>query len=80
MLNPWEYFINREHRLVWCNVFKSGSSSWMYLFNKMAGYSDQKLKLKRVPPMTLARQKYRRPSKEVSTSIILSVAELEGLR
>jgi len=24
--NPWEYFINKKHRLVWCNVFKSGSS------------------------------------------------------
>jgi hypothetical protein len=23
---PWEYFINKEHGLVWCNVFKSGSS------------------------------------------------------
>ena len=24
--NPWEYIINEEHSLVWCNVFKSGST------------------------------------------------------
>jgi chondroitin 4-sulfotransferase 11 len=24
--NPWEYLINEEHGLVWCNVFKSGST------------------------------------------------------
>ena len=23
---PWEYLINEEHGLVWCNVFKSGST------------------------------------------------------
>ena len=24
--NPWEYLVNEEHGLVWCNVFKSGST------------------------------------------------------
>ena len=23
---PWEYLINEEHHLVWCNIFKSGST------------------------------------------------------
>ena len=23
---PWEYLINEEHGLVWCNIFKSGST------------------------------------------------------
>ncbi len=27
-VNPWEYFVDRKHRLVWCNVFKSGSSRY----------------------------------------------------
>ena len=35
-VNPWEYFINRERKFVWCNVFKSASSSWMYGFNDVA--------------------------------------------
>ena len=35
-VNPWEYFINRERKFVWCNVFKSASSSWMYGFNNVA--------------------------------------------
>ena len=69
-LNPWEYLINHKHKLVWCNVFKSGSSSWMYLFNKIAGYSDQTLKIKRVPLMSLARKKYPRPSKKVRSVVI----------
>ena len=25
-VKPWEYFIQDKHKLVWCNVFKSGSS------------------------------------------------------
>ena len=25
-VNPWEYFVAKENKLVWCNVFKSGSS------------------------------------------------------
>jgi hypothetical protein len=24
--NAWEYLINKKHHLVWCNVFKSGST------------------------------------------------------
>ncbi|XP_025830159.1 uncharacterized protein LOC108735425 isoform X1 [Agrilus planipennis] len=35
--NPWEFLINRKHHLVWCNVFKAASSSWMYNFNVLAG-------------------------------------------
>jgi chondroitin 4-sulfotransferase 11 len=27
--DPWEYLINKEHHLVWCNVFKSGSSRYL---------------------------------------------------
>jgi hypothetical protein len=25
-LNPWEYLINYDHNLIYCNIFKSGSS------------------------------------------------------
>lgn len=32
--NPWEFFISPGHNnLVWCNVFKAASSTWMYYFN-----------------------------------------------
>ena len=76
-LNPWEYLINWEHKLVWCNVFKSGSTSWMYLFNRMAGYSDKKLaqekRLKRVPMLQLARDKYGRPSQQVCYPSLLII-------
>jgi chondroitin 4-sulfotransferase 11 len=26
--NAWEYLINKEHHLVWCNVFKAGSTRY----------------------------------------------------
>lgn len=35
--NAWEFLVNREHHLIWCNVFKAASTSWMYNFNLLAG-------------------------------------------
>ncbi|XP_050093110.1 carbohydrate sulfotransferase 11 [Anopheles aquasalis] len=60
----WEYLIQPDYRLVWCNVFKAASTSWMYNFNLMAGYSTQFLNKTKDVPVQLARQKYPRPSVE----------------
>ncbi|XP_034246572.1 carbohydrate sulfotransferase 11 isoform X2 [Thrips palmi] len=62
--NPWEYLINTQHHLVWCNVFKAASTSWMYNFNILAGYTPHFLKQSKVVPLQLARQRYPRPSLE----------------
>lgn len=35
--NSWEFFVNSEYKLVWCNVFKAASTSWIYNFNILAG-------------------------------------------
>lgn len=35
--NAWEFLVNREYHLIWCNVFKAASTSWMYNFNLLAG-------------------------------------------
>lgn len=37
-LNAWEFLVNKEYHLIWCNVFKAASTSWMYNFNLLAGY------------------------------------------
>ncbi|KAG8225638.1 hypothetical protein J437_LFUL013670, partial [Ladona fulva] len=37
--NAWEFFIDERHHLVWCNVFKAASSSWMYNFNLLGSTS-----------------------------------------
>lgn len=58
----WEYLINREYHLVWCNVFKAASTSWMYNFNLLAGYTPEFLKKTKDVPLQLARQRYPRPS------------------
>ncbi|KAJ8984220.1 hypothetical protein NQ317_011130 [Molorchus minor] len=60
--NPWEFLVDNKHHLIWCNVFKAASTSWMYNFNILAGYSPKFLKKSKVVPMTLARQRYPRPS------------------
>eukprot|EP00092_Neocalanus_flemingeri_P028623 GFUD01031082.1.p1 GENE.GFUD01031082.1~~GFUD01031082.1.p1 ORF type:complete len:350 (+),score=63.55 GFUD01031082.1:158-1207(+) len=87
-VKSWEYFINWEHSLVWCNVFKSASTSWMYIFNVLSGYSPKFLKKTRKIPLTLAREKYPRPSvdqlKEVLkrpnvTSVIIARNPFERL-
>jgi hypothetical protein len=31
--NAWEFFIDSTHGLVWCNIFKAASSTWLYNFN-----------------------------------------------
>lgn len=31
--NAWEFFIDSSHGLVWCNIFKAASSTWLYYFN-----------------------------------------------
>ena len=31
--NSREFFVSPGHNLVWCNVFKAASSTWMYYFN-----------------------------------------------
>lgn len=60
--NPWEFLVDRKHHLVWCNVFKAASTSWMYNFNLLAGYSPQFLKKTKLIPLNLARQRYPRVS------------------
>jgi len=60
--NPWEFLVNRPHHLVWCNVFKAASTSWMYNFNILAGYNPKFLKNSKLVPLNLARRRYPRPS------------------
>lgn len=58
--NAWEFLVNRPHHLIWCNVFKAASTSWMYNFNILAGYSPAFLKKTNIVPLSLARRKYPR--------------------
>ncbi|EDW64577.1 carbohydrate sulfotransferase 11 [Drosophila virilis] len=60
--NPWEFFISPGHNnLVWCNVFKAASSTWLYYFNILAGYDLKYLQRTEVQPLELARQRFPRP-------------------
>ncbi|XP_076045297.1 carbohydrate sulfotransferase 11-like [Oratosquilla oratoria] len=68
--NAWEVLVNHEYKLGWCNVFKAASSSWMYNFNIMAGYTEKQLLASKDTPISLARKRYPR----------LSVAELDRIK
>lgn len=60
--NPWEFLVNRRYHLIWCNVFKAASTSWMYNFNVLAGYSPAFLRKTNTVPLELARKRYERVS------------------
>lgn len=62
--NPWEFLVNKRFHLIWCNVFKAASTSWMYNFNILAGYSPQYLRKTNTVPLELARKRYERVSIE----------------
>ncbi|XP_045777282.1 carbohydrate sulfotransferase 11 isoform X2 [Maniola jurtina] len=61
----WEYLINRQYHVIWCNIFKAASTSWMYNFNLMANYSAAFLDRTKEVPLELARKKYARPTVEM---------------
>lgn len=60
--NPWEFLVNKRYHIIWCNVFKAASTSWMYNFNLLAGYSPQFLRRTNTVPLELARKRYARVS------------------
>ncbi|KAJ2948512.1 hypothetical protein O0L34_g7762 [Tuta absoluta] len=61
----WEYLINRQYHVIWCNIFKAASTSWMYNFNLMANYTAAFLDKTKEVPLELARRKYARPTSEM---------------
>lgn len=62
--NPWEFLVNQKYHIIWCNVFKAASSSWMYNFNILAGYTPEFLRKTNEVPLVLARKRYPRVSLE----------------
>ncbi|XP_045599793.1 carbohydrate sulfotransferase 11 isoform X1 [Procambarus clarkii] len=64
-INSKEFLINDEYKLVWCNIFKAASSTWMYNFIIMAGNSDKYYqKSMKTSPVEVTREFYPRPSLE----------------
>ncbi|XP_055375671.1 carbohydrate sulfotransferase 11 isoform X2 [Condylostylus longicornis] len=58
---PHEFFLSPGHNLVWCNIFKAASSTWMYYFNILGGYNIKYLQHTRRSPLELARKRFPRP-------------------
>uniref|UniRef100_A0A1A9WUW0 Carbohydrate sulfotransferase n=1 Tax=Glossina brevipalpis TaxID=37001 RepID=A0A1A9WUW0_9MUSC len=59
--NPREFFISHGHSLIWCNVFKAASSTWLYYFNILGGYNVKYLQHIVYQPLELARKRFPRP-------------------
>ncbi|XP_068142958.1 carbohydrate sulfotransferase 11 isoform X1 [Drosophila tropicalis] len=62
--NTWEFLVNKKYHIIWCNVFKAASSSWMFNFNVLAGYSPSYLRKTKKILLNLARERYPRVSLE----------------
>ncbi|XP_064094994.1 carbohydrate sulfotransferase 11-like isoform X2 [Macrobrachium nipponense] len=69
-INSKEFLISEKYKLVWCNVFKAASSSWVYNFMLMAGYSDKEMRKQNASPIEFARMEYKRPSVEELNSFL----------
>lgn len=61
-INSNEFLISDKYKLIWCNIFKSASSTWMYNFLLMGGKQAEDLKKLRNSPVEAARSLYPRPS------------------
>ncbi|XP_063598767.1 carbohydrate sulfotransferase 11-like [Penaeus indicus] len=63
--NSKEFLISGRFNLVWCNVFKAASSTWLYNFLLMAGFTEKDLRKSSSSPVELARREaYARPSND----------------
>ncbi|XP_063610472.1 carbohydrate sulfotransferase 11-like [Penaeus indicus] len=60
IINSKEFLVNKEHGLIWCNVFKAASSTWMWHFNILAGYTEEELLDNINDPLNMARARYPR--------------------
>uniref|UniRef100_A0A182FBM1 Carbohydrate sulfotransferase n=1 Tax=Anopheles albimanus TaxID=7167 RepID=A0A182FBM1_ANOAL len=56
VIQPAFYLHSKNHSLLYCLVFKAGTSSWFYNFNSWAGYTEYEIM--HVDNLLLARQFY----------------------
>lgn len=70
-INPREFVISDKYKLIWCNIFKSASSTWFYNFLTLAGISHKSMKKSRSSPVQFAREKaYPRPSDDYLSRVL----------
>ncbi|KAK3879254.1 hypothetical protein Pcinc_016165 [Petrolisthes cinctipes] len=60
--NSKEFLVSKKYQLMYCNVFKAASSTWLTHYLKMAGVSSQQIATYRDSPVEAARRFYPRPS------------------
>ncbi|XP_068229133.1 carbohydrate sulfotransferase 11-like [Palaemon carinicauda] len=70
-INSKEFLISEKFKLIWCNIFKAASSSWLYNFLLMAGYTDKEMRKTKTPLIDFLRHNvYKRPSVEELKSFL----------
>nr|XP_053646633.1 carbohydrate sulfotransferase 9-like [Cherax quadricarinatus] len=63
--NSNEFLISDKYKLVWCNVFKAASTTWMFNFFIMAGKTEKEFRLSlKTSAVEETRKLYPRPSIE----------------
>lgn len=67
-INSGEFLISDKYKLIWCSIFKSASSTWLYNYLIMGGKKPEELKRFGSSPVEAARRLYPRPSPAQLTS------------
>ncbi|XP_045119496.1 carbohydrate sulfotransferase 11-like [Portunus trituberculatus] len=62
-VNSGEFLISDKYKLIWCNIFKAASSTWLYNYLIMGGKVPEELKRLRISPVEAARELYPRPGR-----------------
>ncbi|KAJ4447123.1 hypothetical protein ANN_09123, partial [Periplaneta americana] len=52
------FYIDREHKLTWCPIYKAASSTWMYNMCLLAGYTEEFMEGKHKQISELARDAF----------------------
>lgn len=52
------FYFDKQHKISWCPIYKAASSSWLYNFALLAGYTDEEIKNSNKQLSVLVRERY----------------------
>ena len=66
-----EYYVNENHKLVWCSISKTASTAWFFHMAKLAGHAPEDVKKSSLSPKDfLHKNGYAKPFLSYLTSIL----------
>lgn len=74
------FYIDREHKLTWCPIYKAASSTWMYNLCLLAGYTEEYLAENHKQTNQLAREAFPELDRTDAEEAFLSTLKLLVVR